>query len=335
MANSSSLLRFGFAGQSEEQIDGGGGVRPIAVGADLVGKHLADGSAADGHFDLTTAGCLEAVDDGFHVGHGCRQQRAHTDDRGVAFVRSSHEFLDALIDADVVNLEAGPFGHHADEVLSNVMQVAANGAHEEHAGALRVAVAGAQKWLEHRHAGFHGAGGDENFRDVEDVVLEIFADYAHARNQAFRHYFLNLTPFGQSVLGHLLDLRGFAFVKALIHEGVIGHGRSQGQGSGEFRSAGWPTASGEHPIRHPLQTVSDRSESFGVEFVEGVEHRDDVFTRHAGTGPAADGKDHSLAATSFEDVECRFADFFRRTADGDFQRIHVAHQAHAVRRRVA
>ena len=52
---------------------------------------------------------------------------------GLALVGGGHEFLDALIDADVVDFEAGAFGHHADQVLADVVQVAAHRAHQQHA----------------------------------------------------------------------------------------------------------------------------------------------------------------------------------------------------------
>ncbi len=55
---------------------------------------------------------------------------------GVALVGGGHELLDALVDADVVHLEARAFGHHADQVLADVVQVAAHRAHQQHAGAL-------------------------------------------------------------------------------------------------------------------------------------------------------------------------------------------------------
>ena len=56
---------------------------------------------------------------------------------GLALVGGGHELLDALVHADVVDLEAGALGHHADEVLADVVQVAAHGAHQQHAGAAR------------------------------------------------------------------------------------------------------------------------------------------------------------------------------------------------------
>ena len=54
---------------------------------------------------------------------------------GLHFVGGGHELLDALIDADVVDLEAGALGHHADQVLADVVQVAAHRAHQQHADA--------------------------------------------------------------------------------------------------------------------------------------------------------------------------------------------------------
>ena len=142
---------------------------------------------------------------------------------GLALVGGRHELLDALIDADVVDFEARPFGHHADEVLADVVQVAANRAHQQHAGALDAAVLRAQQRLQHRHARLHRPRGDQHFGNVEHVVLEVFADDAHAGDQAVGQHLLHRTPLGQGVLRHLLDLFGLALVEVLVHQRVIRH----------------------------------------------------------------------------------------------------------------
>ena len=60
------------------------------------------------------------------------------------------------------------------------------------------------------------------------------------------------------------------------------------------------------------------------------QHGHDVLPRHARAGAAADRKDDAFALGAFQDVECRLADFLGRAADADFERVHVAHEAHAV-----
>src|ERR1039458_6997089 len=173
-----------YAGhQQKEKVHGGGGVLAVAIGADFVGEHLADGGSADGHLDSGEAGGFKTIDHRFHVGHGGGQQGAHPNDIGFALFGSGPEFVDALVHADIMHFEAGAFGHHADQVLADVVQVAAHGAHEQRANALD-ALAGAEEGFEHRHAGFHGARGDEHLGDVENVVLEIFSHHAHAGDQA-------------------------------------------------------------------------------------------------------------------------------------------------------
>src|ERR1039458_2848343 len=173
-----------YAGhQPKEEVHGGGGVLAVAIGADFVGEHLADGCPADGHLDLGEAGGPETIDHRFHVSHGGGQQGAHPNDIGFALFGGGHEFVDALVHADIMHFEAGAFGHHADQVLADVVEVAAHGAHQQGPDALD-ALAGAEEGFEHGHAGLHRAGGDEHLGDVENVVLEIFSHHAHAGDQA-------------------------------------------------------------------------------------------------------------------------------------------------------
>ena len=54
---------------------------------------------------------------------------------GLHLVRRGHELFDALIDADVVHFKPRALGHHADEVFADVVQIAADGAHEQRADA--------------------------------------------------------------------------------------------------------------------------------------------------------------------------------------------------------
>ncbi len=194
-------MRHGLlATGGREQVDRGGRILTVAVGADLVGEHLADGRAADGHLDVPRPAALEAVDDRLHVRHRRRQERAHADDRRLALVGRGHELLDALVDADVVHFEPGAFSHHAHEVLADVVQVAANGAHQQHADVpRRLAFACAQERLEHGHAGLHRARRNQDLGNVEHVVLEVLADDTHAGNEAIGQDLLHRAAFSQGV----------------------------------------------------------------------------------------------------------------------------------------
>ena len=126
---------------------------------------------------------LEAIDDDLHVGHGGGEQGAHADDVGLEGLGRGGEFLDALVHADVLDLEPGALGHHADEVLADVVEIAADGAHEQATGGIGVAL-GAEERLEDEHPGFHGTGADEHLGHVENVVLEVLADDTHAGDEA-------------------------------------------------------------------------------------------------------------------------------------------------------
>src|ERR1035437_7145534 len=68
----------------------------------------------------------------------------------------------------------------------------------------------------------------------------------------------------------------------------------------------------------------------GIKLFQSFQHGNDVLTRHTGAGSPAHGKNDPLAAGAFQHVERSLPDFLRRAPDADFQRVHVAHQAHAV-----
>ncbi len=59
---------------------------------------------------------------------------------GLHFVCGGHELFHALVDADIVDFEARAFGHHADQILTDIVEVAAHGAHQQRADALGGAV---------------------------------------------------------------------------------------------------------------------------------------------------------------------------------------------------
>src|SRR5579859_3392679 len=119
--------------EAHKEIDRGGCVGAVTVGADFVSEHLADGRAADCHLDVGKAGRFKAIDDGLHIHHRGCEQGAHANDGGLAFFGGGHELLHTLIDADVVQFEARAFGHHANEIFPDVVEIAADGAHEENA----------------------------------------------------------------------------------------------------------------------------------------------------------------------------------------------------------
>ena len=144
---------------------------------------------------------------------------------GLHFAGRGHEFLHALIHADIVNLKARALGHHAHQVLADIVQIAAHRAHQQHADGSRGAILRTEQRLQHGHAGLHGARGDQHLGHIQNVVLEIFADHAHAGDEALVEHLLHGAAFRQGVLGHLLDFLGIALVKALVHQGIIDHRR--------------------------------------------------------------------------------------------------------------
>ena len=122
----------------EEQVDRVGSIGAVAIRADFVGEHLADRRAADRHLDVVVRRFVAAIDDRLHVRHRGGEQRAHADDVRLELIGRGLELLHALVDADVLHDEAGALGHHANEVLADIVKVAAYGAHEQPAGRVGV-----------------------------------------------------------------------------------------------------------------------------------------------------------------------------------------------------
>jgi hypothetical protein len=109
---------------------------------------------------------------------------------GLCSLQRFQIFLDRVVDAEVDDVEAGAFHHHADEVLADVVDVALDGA-DHH-----LADASARRWrraaAQDRHAGLHRVGRQQHLRHEQDAVAEVGADDAHAFDQRL----------GQHLVGH-------------------------------------------------------------------------------------------------------------------------------------
>src|ERR1035437_6668546 len=66
----------------------------------------------------------------------------------------------------------------------------------------------------------------------------------------------------------------------------------------------------------------------GVEFLQRVQHGNHISTRHARAYAAANRENDPLASGSLEHFERSILHFLGSAADGDFQRVYVAHEAH-------
>lgn len=81
--------------------------------------------------------------------------------------------------AEVDDVEALGFHHHADKVLADVVEVVLDGADDD--GALFFHLVAHEEGTQDIGSGGHRAGGDEHFGDEDVVFLEAFADDVHAR----------------------------------------------------------------------------------------------------------------------------------------------------------
>ena len=107
------------------------------------------------------------------------------------------------------------------------MEVALDRTHDDRAsrgGLCRLA----QQGFENRHAGLHGAGGDQDLGNVETVVFEILSNDAHSGNEAFLEDVIDVEPLFEGLLSHLPDDICFTYVEQVVHQCVISHFPSPG-----------------------------------------------------------------------------------------------------------
>ena len=60
----------------------------------------------------------------FHIRHGGSQQRGHADNIWLVLLDRLEEILHRVVDAQVKNFETSTFEHHADQVLTDIMDIA-------------------------------------------------------------------------------------------------------------------------------------------------------------------------------------------------------------------
>ena len=131
--------------------------------------------------------------------------------------------LDRIVDAEVDDVEAGAFHHHADEVLADVVDVALDGA-DDHLALLGRAGGGEQR-AQDEHAGLHRVGRQQHFRHEQDAVAEILADDAHAFDQRLGQHLVGHPAALEQDVGAFLDLFLQAVIEVvvhLLHEFVVG-----------------------------------------------------------------------------------------------------------------
>ena len=131
--------------------------------------------------------------------------------------------FDRVVDAEVDDIEASTFHHHADQVLADIVNVALDCA-DDHL-ALFWGAGGGKQRAQDEHAGLHRIGRQQNFRHEQDAVAEIDADDAHAFDKRLRQNIIgNPAAFEQNV-GGFFDFFLQAVIEVivhLLHEFVVG-----------------------------------------------------------------------------------------------------------------
>ena len=133
--------------------------------------------------------------------------------------------VDAVVDAEVDDLESRALHHHADKILADVVDVALDGA-DHHLAHFRRA-GRRQKGAKDRHAGLHRVGRHQHFRHEQNAVAEIDADDPHALDQGFGQDMVRLPAAVEQNSHALLDLFLEAVVEVIVHlldEFVVGEG---------------------------------------------------------------------------------------------------------------
>ena len=136
---------------------------------------------------------------------------------------ASRYFSTGVVDAEVDDVEAGAFHHHADEVLADVVDVALDGA--DHHLALLGRAGGGEQRAQDEHAGLHGVGRQQHFRHEQDAVAEILADDAHAFDERLGQHLVGHPAALEQDVGAFLDLflqPVIEIVVHLLHEFVVG-----------------------------------------------------------------------------------------------------------------
>lgn len=106
--------------------------RGVIIGSDGLAEGVIDGCAADHDFDLSGKGALgHALHDILDVDHRGGEQGGTGDDVGVVLGGGFNVFGRGHAVAEVDDVEALGFHHHADKVLADVVEVVLDGADDD------------------------------------------------------------------------------------------------------------------------------------------------------------------------------------------------------------
>ena len=152
------------------------------IRANLVRIFLRQHRAAHHHFYLIADACgFERLDDVFLVHHRGRQKRRQADDVRIVVFDGLYHLFRVAVHAEVDNAKARALDHHLDEVFADIVQVALDRADDRRADGLHARFR--QSGFQNGERRVHRSCRDENFGNEHFVILEFFADDAHADDQ--------------------------------------------------------------------------------------------------------------------------------------------------------
>jgi hypothetical protein len=108
------------------------------------------------------------------------------------FLDRRHELLRGHVAAEVVDLEARPLQHHADQVLADVVQVALRGTDHDDAVVVVGLGGGGDERLQQIEPGVHGPCGQQHLGHVVLVAAELLSDHVHAGDEPFKNELLGV-----------------------------------------------------------------------------------------------------------------------------------------------
>src|SRR5262245_32285150 len=103
------------------------------------------------------------------------------------------------------------------------MQIAFYCAHHNYCGGFCCFFPFNQQRFQYSHSCFHGTCCQQNFRNENTIVLEVFTNNFHSCNQAFFQHFHCSSTFGQCIFSHFLYWLVLPFKQQLVHQRIIRH----------------------------------------------------------------------------------------------------------------
>src|SRR5699024_7771406 len=118
-----------------------------------------------------------------HLGHCSAQQGGHPDDVGSHFLCLVDKCIRAHVNTHIADLESGSLEHHADQILADVVQISLHSS--DHCPSHRFVARFHKLLFQDRKPRVHRAGGYQDFRNEDFIVLKLCSHDHHAGQKPF------------------------------------------------------------------------------------------------------------------------------------------------------